>query len=168
MARVAGRAFYDSRNRSAKGFQYWMVHIADEYPGNFAEHFVSGIFPCGHKQRVAILEVLVEVPVVQRRPGTDAPHRHCSPTAFAPDLGRCVDQPLPTFGAAFLGGTTAPRSRCYPHISILTRRPRNRKLMACADNGGMRHQDGWGRRSESVCCSKSAPTRTGRQCRSLR
>lgn len=93
--------------------------------GNLTEHLVPYPVPGGNQQLVAGLEVFIEVAVVQAGPGANAPHGDCGPTAFAPDLGRGIDQTLPTFRAAFRAGTPAPSFRLRPHISILTKQRRS-------------------------------------------
>lgn len=90
-AGVTRRAFYDGRNRSAKGNQHRLMQIANEYARNFAEHFITSVLPRRDEQSVAVFEVLVKIPIVQRGPGTDTAHRDCGPAAFTPNLGRCVD-----------------------------------------------------------------------------
>ncbi|SKW05694.1 Uncharacterised protein [Mycobacteroides abscessus subsp. abscessus] len=105
---VAGNPFDHKGDRLAEGLQWGTVRGLRDDGGDLRDEFVAHPIPDSGQQILAIGEVLVEVPVVQRGSGAHAPHGDGGPALFDPDLLGGADQSLPAFGTALCRGTSAP------------------------------------------------------------
>lgn len=133
-ARIACDPVNHDGDRRGDGFDRRPIHTLVEERGNLAEHVIANAIPRCDEKILARLEVLVEVSIVEPCPGANAAHSHCGPTALTPNLGRSLDQLLPSLCSTLSTGPTTPDLASRPHLTILTKR------RAHAQTGGMRPQ----------------------------